>query len=119
MDADQVSLQGVDRGPLEEIGDRELGAQLGANAIDELRREEGVPAELEEVVVHADLVEVQDVLPEAREGRFDEVARRESPWVLTLYNQRVELRVGPRGRLWQMAFDEDGVHLLRWDWRTP
>ncbi len=48
-----------------------------------------------------------------------ELARLESPWVLTLTNQRVEIRVGPDRRLWQMAFTDDGVHLLRWDWRTP
>jgi hypothetical protein len=48
-----------------------------------------------------------------------ELARLESPWVLTLYNQRVEIRVGPDRRLWQMAFTDDGVLLLRWDWRTP
>jgi hypothetical protein len=48
-----------------------------------------------------------------------ELARLESPWVLTEYDQRVEVRVGPDGRLWQMAFTAQGVLLLRWDWRTP
>lgn len=51
--------------------------------------------------------------------QLQELARLESPWVLTLYDQRVELRVGPDRRLWQMAFTDDGVLLLRWDWRTP
>ncbi|MFH2009210.1 MAG: hypothetical protein ABI333_21655 [bacterium] len=48
-----------------------------------------------------------------------ELARLQSPWVLTSYDQRVELRVGPGRRLWQMAFVPDGVLLLRWDWRAP
>jgi len=50
---------------------------------------------------------------------LQELARLESPWVLTRYDQRVEVRVGPDRRLWQMAFTGDGVHLLRWDWRAP
>jgi hypothetical protein len=45
--------------------------------------------------------------------------RLHSPWVLTQYDQRVELRVGPEGRLWQMAFAAEGVLFLRWDWRRP
>jgi hypothetical protein len=51
--------------------------------------------------------------------RLGELSRFESPWVLTTYHQRVELRVGPERRLWQMAFTSNGVLLLRWDWRTP
>ncbi len=47
------------------------------------------------------------------------LAQSESPWVLTTYDQRVEVRVGADGLLWQMAFTDDGVLLLRWDWRTP
>ncbi len=47
------------------------------------------------------------------------VAEATSPWVLTLYDQPVEIRVGADGRLWQMAFTDDGVLLLRWDWRAP
>lgn len=53
------------------------------------------------------------------DSQLQELARLESPWVLTLYDQRVELRVGPQGRLWQMAMTDDGVLLLHWDWRTP
>jgi hypothetical protein len=53
------------------------------------------------------------------DSQLQELARLESPWVLTLYDQRVEFRVGPQGRLWQMAITDDGVLLLRWDWRTP
>ncbi len=51
--------------------------------------------------------------------QLQELERLESPWVLTLYNQRVEMRVGPDRRLWQMAFTDDGVLILRWEWRTP
>ncbi len=53
------------------------------------------------------------------DSRLDTVARLESPWVLTLYDQRVEVRVAPDGTVWQMAFTGGGVHLLRWDWRAP
>ncbi len=45
--------------------------------------------------------------------------RLRSPWVLTGYDQRGEIRVGPDGRLWQLAYAPDGVLLLRWDWRRP
>jgi len=53
------------------------------------------------------------------DAHLQELARLESPWVLTRYDQRVEVRVGPDRRLWQMAFIDDGVVLLRWDWRAP
>jgi hypothetical protein len=53
------------------------------------------------------------------DARLDVLAERESPWVLTRYDQRVEFRIGPAGRIWQMAFEPDGVVLLRWDWMTP
>jgi hypothetical protein len=53
------------------------------------------------------------------DARLRELARLVSPWVLTLYDQRVEVRVGPDRRLWQMAFTDEGVLLLRWDWRAP
>ncbi len=46
-----------------------------------------------------------------------ELYRIESPWVLTAYDQRVEFRVGPYGRIWQMAFTPEGVLFLRWNWR--
>lgn len=52
------------------------------------------------------------------DGDLREIRRRESPWTLTLYDQRVEFRVGPGG-LWQMAFAADGVRLVDWGRRTP
>lgn len=48
-----------------------------------------------------------------------EVRRTYSPWVLTLYDQRVEFRLGPDGRVWQMAFTEDGVRIVDWGRGTP
>lgn len=48
-----------------------------------------------------------------------EKSRFESPWVLTEYDQRVEFRVKPDGRILQMAFTPEGVLLLGWNWRRP
>ena len=48
-----------------------------------------------------------------------EIGRAESPWVLTRYDQSVEFRVGPDGRVWQMVFADDGVRLLDWGRRAP
>jgi hypothetical protein len=53
------------------------------------------------------------------DSALHEVQRAESPWVLTQLDQRVEYRVGPDGRLWQMAFTPDGVLLLDWGRRAP
>ena len=64
-------------------------------------------------------VENERYLLIALDDRLNELSRLESPWVLTLYDQRVEFRVGPAGRLWQMAFCPDGVLFVRWDWRAP
>lgn len=55
----------------------------------------------------------------ALDAQLQELARRESPWVLTAYNQRVEIRVGADGSLWQMAFTDDGVLVLRWEGGAP
>jgi hypothetical protein len=51
--------------------------------------------------------------------RLRELGRGESPWVLTAYDQRVEFRVAPDGRLWQMAFTPEGVLLLDGAGRQP
>jgi len=51
------------------------------------------------------------------DGDLYELYEFESPWVLTVYDQRVEFRVGPSGRIWQMAFTPEGVLFLRWNWR--
>lgn len=51
------------------------------------------------------------------DGDLCELDEFESPWVLTIYDQRVEFRIGPYGRVWQMAFTPDGVLFLRWNWR--
>ncbi len=51
--------------------------------------------------------------------QLGELERRESPWVLTEYDQQVEFRVGREGRLWQMAFSPEGVLLLDWGARRP
>jgi hypothetical protein len=48
-----------------------------------------------------------------------ELERLESPWALTEYDQEVEFRIGPDGRLWQMAFTPEGVVLVDWSRRTP
>jgi hypothetical protein len=48
-----------------------------------------------------------------------EVGRSESPWVATDLEQSVEFRLGPDGRLWQMAFAGDGVRLIDWGGRAP
>lgn len=53
------------------------------------------------------------------DDRLREVRNLESPWVLTEYDQRVEFRVGPDGRVWQMAFGPDGVRLIDWSRRAP
>ncbi|HNS95677.1 MAG TPA: hypothetical protein PLJ27_07635 [Polyangiaceae bacterium] len=50
---------------------------------------------------------------------LQEISRTISPWVLTLYDQRVECRLGPDGRMWQMAFDTNGVRLIDWGRGTP
>jgi len=52
------------------------------------------------------------------DDRLHELGRIESPWVLTQYDQRVEFRLGPDGRLWQMAFTPEGVHVLNWGRRV-
>ncbi len=44
---------------------------------------------------------------------LEELARRESPWVLTALDQRVEFRLGGEGELVQMAFSPQGVALMR------
>ncbi len=48
-----------------------------------------------------------------------ELGRTLGSWVLTELDQRVEFRLGPDGRLWQMAFADDGVRLLDWGRRAP
>ena len=48
-----------------------------------------------------------------------ELGRGTSPWVATELDQNAEFRLGPDGRLWQMAFADDGVHFLDWGRRTP
>lgn len=48
-----------------------------------------------------------------------ELGRDESPWVATELEQNAEFRLGPDGRLWQMAFADDGVRLLDWGRRAP
>ena len=53
------------------------------------------------------------------DSQLKEVRRLDSPWVLTQLDQRVEFRVGPDGRLWQMAFTPDGVLVADWGRRTP
>ena len=53
------------------------------------------------------------------DGDLRERSRAESPWVLTLLDQRVELRVAPDGTLWQMAFTPGGVALVRWEGGQP
>jgi hypothetical protein len=50
--------------------------------------------------------------------RLHEIRRTQSPWPLTLYDQRVEFRLGPGG-LWQMAFTPKGVRVIDWGRRTP
>lgn len=47
-------------------------------------------------------------------GRLRELGRTPSPWVRTEYDQHAELRLGPDGRLWQMAFTPEGVLLVDW-----
>jgi hypothetical protein len=53
------------------------------------------------------------------DGDLRERSRSQSPWVLTLLDQRVELRVAPDGTLWQMAFTPEGVALIRWEGGQP
>jgi hypothetical protein len=53
------------------------------------------------------------------DDRLHELDRVESPWVLTQVDQSVEFRLGPDGRLWQMAFTAEGVKLLDWGRRVP
>src|SRR3712207_9362594 len=59
--------QPFDRGPCEELGHREARAKGVFDVTEELGRREGVPTDIEEVVVaaHVALLEAQDVLPEA------------------------------------------------------
>jgi len=51
--------------------------------------------------------------------QLHELDRTESSRVLTEYDQSVEFRLGPDGRLWQMAFTPDGVQILDWGRRVP
>jgi hypothetical protein len=37
-----------------------------------------------------------------------------SPHTLTLYDQRVEFRIDSKGVIWQLAFDEKGIFLIKW-----
>lgn len=53
------------------------------------------------------------------DGELREVARWESPWVLSGLDQSVEFRVDDAGRLWQMAFRPEGVSLVRWEGGAP
>src|SRR3712207_9245674 len=59
--------QPFDRGPCEELGHREARAKGVFDVTEELRRREGVPSNVEEVVVaaHVALLEAQGLLPEA------------------------------------------------------
>ncbi len=50
---------------------------------------------------------------------LSEKRRFESPWVLTEYDQRVEFRIGPDGRIMQMAFTPEGALVLDWNRRRP
>ncbi len=59
--------EGGDGGGLEELSDGEFGVECGADAADEAGGEEGVSAEVEEVVVDGDVGDAQDVGVEVAE----------------------------------------------------
>lgn len=50
---------------------------------------------------------------------FVEIRRTYGPWILTQYDQRVECRLAPDGRMWQMALADDGVRIIDWERGMP
>lgn len=48
-----------------------------------------------------------------------ELGRGASPWVATPLEQNAEFRLARDGRLWQLAFVEDGAQLVDWGRRAP
>src|SRR5205823_3461577 len=58
------AAQGLHGGALEEGRHRDLGAHLGLDPGDDLDGEQGVAAEVEEVVLDADLLHTQEVRPD-------------------------------------------------------
>ena len=57
-----------DRRRPEERGQRQLPPEPLADARDDLGRLERVPAQLEEIVVDADLIQAEDLAPDGRQG---------------------------------------------------
>ncbi len=65
-----------DRGPSEDVGEPEVDRVLLMSERDDAGGLEALAAQREEVVVHADAIEPQDLLPDGDERRFEVVARR-------------------------------------------
>ena len=72
----QEARQGAHRRVAEEVDHRQLAPQRLTEAGVDLRREQRVAAQVEEVVVQADLVDLQDLAPDRRDGALQLRARR-------------------------------------------
>ncbi len=107
--------QAGDGGALEEGAQRQLGPHRLAQARHQARGEDRVAAEGEEVVVHADPRHAEDLLPERRQPRLVEVARRlVGPGAPLGLRQAAAVELAVRGQRQRREDDEGGGdHVVR------
>src|SRR6185312_11817238 len=73
----ELGRQRGDGWRLENRADRQLAVEAVADARDQLRRQQRMAAEVEEVVAHADALDVQQVDPDIGKHPLDAIARRD------------------------------------------
>ncbi|MBI4699997.1 MAG: hypothetical protein HY744_02335 [Deltaproteobacteria bacterium] len=61
-------------------------------------------------------VATEEVLGLRYDGALDLVATYRSPYTIRIWEQFREVRVLPDGTVYQMAFTDEGVRILRWSW---
>ena len=66
----------LDGGRFEERSQRQRGLERHLHASEELQRQDGMPAQREEVVPHADGVHAEHILPNRGELVFERIPRR-------------------------------------------
>ncbi len=110
-----------DRRVLEQVPDPQFGAERGPDAADQARRQQGVPAEVEEPVVDPDATDAEQFGVQPAKDLFGRVTRR-----AVGVRSRLRIRCGqgpavdlPVGRQRELGQDDDGGrnHVLRQDGR--
>ncbi len=115
----------LDRRPVEQAAQRHRDAEGSFQPVQHLRDEQGVAAQLEEVVVDADPVEPQHLGPDRRHGLLDPGARGEVAGghlraEALRRGQRAAVDLAARGERHRLELDEGGrQHVVRQPPRQP